>query len=218
MYFDYIWVPIMLMEEIPDYSKQDELKNELKKVFEEMKRLCKQNVYGILPAMVPEKNGSAPECPANVSWVSYLSNASYCMQLGSRVFNDQKLKVLAERQLQYVFGCNQYNLSMAGGVGKRFAQRATSMQLKPEYFRAYLQSGKKFIYGMFISAGTGWGASISERESVRYGNNRFGYIIGTPSGTPSYLTAPTSYATEGAGPEIYLPFYSNIMLALLNLP
>ena len=69
-------------------------------------------------------------------------------------------------------------------------------------------------YGNFISAGTGWGSGVSPKDSVRYRHHRFGYVIGSNSGIPYLLTGPVSYATEGAGPEIYLPHYSNLMLAL----
>ncbi len=216
VYFDYIWVSDILLKKIPDYSRKAELKNELEKVFGEMKRLCKQSIYETLPAMVPAEKGIAPEVPTNASHISYLSNAAYCMKLGSRMFDDKELTTLAERQLQYIFGCNQYNISMAGGVGKRFAQKAISMQIKPEYFRHYLKSGQKFIYGMFIAAGTGWGANITKEEKISYNNHRFGYIVGNISGSSSRLVGPTSYAVEGAGPEIYLPFYSNLMLGLLD--
>ena len=214
IYFDYILVPFLLLEEFPEYNKKDELKKELQNVFAEMKRLCKQNIYNVLPAMTPEKYGKSPDCPALTSHIGYLSNAAYCMKLGSNLFNDDELKKLSERQLQYIFGFNQFNLGMVGGIGKRFAQRATAMQFKPEYFYSYLKSGSKYIYGNFISAGTGWGSSVSPKDTMRYRHHRFGYVFGSNSGIPRLLTGPVSYATEGAGPEIYLPHYSNLMLAL----
>jgi hypothetical protein len=59
---------------------------------------------------------------------------------------------------------------------------------------------------------------VPSREGIRYDKRprKEGYITGKPAGYPWVFPA-TSYATYGAGPEIYLPTTGNLLSAAAAL-
>jgi hypothetical protein len=121
---DFLWTPLLLLKEIPDYPRKHMVEHALITAFSEIKRLCRQNPFGMLPALAP---GTAPEY-AKANLGSYWSCAAYAMALGAKQLNDPSLRGLANNQMHWLLGRNVQNLSMVGGVGRRFQQRATAMQ------------------------------------------------------------------------------------------